>query len=193
MTSSAEKLINQLHFDSRLEWRRWLEGNFLSESEAWLIYPKKSTGKPRIPYNDAVEEALCFGWIDSIIKTYDASHSMQRFSPRKPKSSYSQANKERLRWLQKHDLIHPTLRDSVTKAVNDAFVFPSDILKVIEEDPTAFKNYVTFSESYKRIRIAFIESARNRPEEFQKRLSNFISKTKANKLVPGYGGIEKYY
>lgn len=193
MTSNTENLINQLHFDSRLEWRRWLENNFLSESEAWLIYPKKSTGKPRIPYNDAVEQALCFGWIDSIIKTYDASHSMQRFTPRKPKSSYSQANKERLRWLQKHNLIHPTLKDSVKEVLTEDFVFPADIIKVIQADPVALKNYHTFSESYKRIRIAFIESARNRPEEFQKRLSNFISKTKANKLVSGYGGIEKYY
>ena len=69
-----------LYVTNRKNWRAWLEKNFESEAEIWLVYPKKSSGKERILYNDAVEEALCFGWIDSIVKSMDEDHSVQRFS-----------------------------------------------------------------------------------------------------------------
>ena len=181
-----------LYVVERKEWRKWLEENFTSEKEIWLVFPKKSSGKPRIIYNDAVEEALCFGWIDSIVKTLDESHSIQRFSPRKAKSSYSQQNKERLRWLLKEKLLHSSVLESAEKAINEEFVFPPDILNAVKDDKEAWKNYRNFSPAYKRIRIAYIESARKRPEEFNKRLANFIAKTRANKFI-GFGGIEKYY
>ena len=71
--------------------------------------------------------------------------------------------------------------------------FPNDIIDKMKEDETVWKNYQPFSEAYKRIRIAYIEAARKRPEEFEKRLNNFISKTKENKTIIGFGGIEKYY
>ncbi|MEQ8337130.1 MAG: YdeI/OmpD-associated family protein [Cyclobacteriaceae bacterium] len=184
---------NAIYFKERSDWRVWLAGNFESQEEVWLIYPRKSTGKTRISYNDAVEEALCFGWIDSIVKTYDEDHTMQRFSPRKPKSSYSQANKERLRWLLSHNLIHASLRDQVIEVLSEAFQYPSDILREIEKDQIAWKYFQSMSDAYKRIRIAYIDSARNRPEEFMKRLKNFVDKTRENKLIPGFGGIDKYY
>lgn len=117
---------------------------------------------------------------------------MQRFSPRNPKSSYSQANKERLRWLLKGNLIHPSIEESVRKILGEKFVFPDDIINTIKKDKKAWKNYQTFSQSYKRIRIAYIDGARKRPEEFNKRLSNFIKKTRENKII-GFGGIEKHY
>ncbi|MDD8010957.1 MAG: hypothetical protein PHX73_07605, partial [Acidobacteriota bacterium] len=81
-----------LYVANRREWRAWLRKNYKKERDIWLIYYKKDSGKPRIPYNDAVEEALCFGWIDSIIKKMDAERFVQRFSKRNPKSPYSQAN-----------------------------------------------------------------------------------------------------
>lgn len=71
--------------------------------------------------------------------------------------------------------------------------FPMTIIDKLKEDETVWKNYQPFSEAYKRIRIAYIEAARKRPEEFEKRLNNFISKTKDNKTIAGFGGIEKYY
>ena len=80
----------------------------------------------------------------------------------------------------------------VKEVLKEEFVIPSDIIKVIKKDKVAWNNYQQFSDSYKRIRIAYIEDARSRPEEFRKRLNNFINKTRANKLI-GYGGIEKYY
>jgi len=187
-----KKKFKTLYVTERKEWRKWLEQNYNREKEIWLIYPHKSSGKPRILYNDAVEEALCFGWIDSTVRKFDKESSMQRFSPRNPKSTYSQANKERLRWLLKKDMIHPSLKESVKKILQEKFVFPPDIIKAIKKDKKAWENYQKFSESYKRIRVAYIEGARKRPEEFNKRLSNFINKTRNNKLI-GFGGIEKHY
>jgi uncharacterized protein YdeI (YjbR/CyaY-like superfamily) len=162
------------------------------QKRIWLVYPKKASGKPGISYNDSVEEALCFGWIDSTIKTLDKDHVMRRFTPRNPKSPYSQANKERLRWLLRKQLLHPSIKEIATQILQERFVFPNDILEAIKADEVAWKNYQTFSSSYKRIRIAYIDAARKRPKEFQKRLANFIRKTKANKQI-GYGGIEKFY
>ncbi|MEL6866708.1 MAG: YdeI/OmpD-associated family protein [Bacteroidota bacterium] len=182
-----------LYITDRTAWRQWLSQNFQSAPEIWLIYPKKATGKPRIPYNDAVEEALCFGWIDSIVKAYDQDHTLQRFTPRKAKSSFSQANKERLKWLAAQQMIHPSILPKVEPVIREEFIFPGDILQAIQATPNAWTHYQQFSESYKRIRIAYIDSARKRPEEFQKRLHNFIEKTRQGKWIKGFGGIDKYY
>ena len=185
--------VKTLYITSRKEWRKWLDKYFNKESEIWLKYPKKSSGKPRISYNDAVEEALCFGWIDSTVKNLDADHTIQRFTPRKNKSDYSQANKERLKWLAERNMIHPIIEKTIKGIINEEYVFPSDILDIIKRDSIAWENYKKFSDSYKRIRIAYIDSARKRQEEFNKRLTNFIEKTKNNQLITGFGGIEKYY
>ncbi len=94
-------ITKTLHVTNRRDWRKWLREHYKTEKEIWLVYYKKETGKPRILYNDAVEEALCFGWIDSTAKSLDEKRTAQRFSPRKSKSPYSPANKERLRKLLK--------------------------------------------------------------------------------------------
>ena len=197
---NKEKVLNILdvkgqrtiYLTTRAEWREWLERNFDKEKEIWLAYPNKSSGKPRILYNDAVEEALCFGWIDSTVKKFDENSSVQRFSPRNLKSRFSQANKERLRWLMQKNMIHPSIRDTAKKALKEKFVFPSDIINAVKSDKAVWKKYQKLSPSYKRIRIAYIDAGRKRPEEFKKRLKNFIEKTRRNKQI-GFGGIEKYY
>jgi uncharacterized protein YdeI (YjbR/CyaY-like superfamily) len=181
-----------LYITNRKDWRTWLEKNFETEKEIWLVYPKKSLGKPRILYNDAVEEALCFGWIDSRVKTLDNDRSIQRFSPRNPKSSFSQANKERLTWLLRQNMIHPSLVPSIKNVLKEKFVFPKDIIATIRKDPITWRKYQKLSPSYQRIRIAYIDGVRKRPEEFKKRLANFIRITKEGKQI-GFGGIEKYY
>lgn len=181
-----------LYVHEREKWREWLQQNFDKESEIWLMYPKKASGKPRIVYNDAVEDALCFGWIDSIIKTLDSEHTMQRFSPRRKGSNWSQQNKERVRWLLDHELVHPSLVEEYKEVVKDKFVIPVDIEAMIKKNKKAWENYQKFSESYKRIRLAYIDDARVLPEEFEKRLANFLKKTEEKKLI-GYGGIDKYY
>lgn len=181
-----------LYITDRKDWRNWLKKHHKTEPEIWLIYPKKATGKPRIEYNDAVEEALCFGWIDSIVKKFDEESTVQRFSPRKPKAKYSQANIERLRALTEQKRVIKEVAETLDDVLNEEFIIPLDILKAIKTKKEAWKNFQNFSDSYIRIRVAFIDGARKRPEEFQKRLRHFIEMTEKNKIF-GFGGIEKHY
>lgn len=181
------------YFEDRNDWRKWLIDNFETANEIWFVFPGKSSGKKSITYNDAVEEALCFEWIDSTIKSLDEEHKIQHFTPRNPKSTYSQANKERLKWLLGNKMVHPKFEDKIRNVLSDPFVFPDDIIDRLKEDKIIWENYQRFSDEYKRIRIAYIEAARKRPEEFEKRLNNFINKTKDNKIIAGFGGIDKYY
>ena len=177
----------------RNEWRRYLEEHFETANEVWFVFPVKASGKPALSYNDAVEEALCFGWIDSTNRRPDELHCIRRFTPRKKGSSYSQPNIERLIWLEEQGLIHPKVRDSILPVIRAPFVWPEDIMETLQKDEAVRANYEKFSEPYKRIRIAYIEAARKRPEEFKKRLASFIEKTRRGRLITGYGGVEKYY
>jgi uncharacterized protein YdeI (YjbR/CyaY-like superfamily) len=186
------EITETLHVTDRKDWRKWLRGHYKKEKEIWLVYYKKETGKPRIEYNDAVEEALCFGWIDSTLKSLDKERNAQRFTPRKPKSEYSPANRERLRKLIKQRKVIKEVRETLGNMLNEKFEIPADILKALKANKEVWKNFRSFSESYKRIRIGFIEGARNRPEEFQKRLRYFIKMTEKNKLY-GFGGIDKHF
>jgi uncharacterized protein YdeI (YjbR/CyaY-like superfamily) len=186
------EITQTLYVTSAKDWRKWLKKHYKTEKDIWLVYPKKATGKPRITYNDAVEEALCFGWIDSIAKKFDNEHTAQRFSPRKAKAKYSQANIERLRTLVAKKKVIKEVAESVKDILNEKFKIPPDILKSIKANKQAWKHFQTFSEPYKRIRIAFIEGARKRPQEFKKRLHHFIEMTEKNKMF-GFGGIEKHY
>jgi uncharacterized protein YdeI (YjbR/CyaY-like superfamily) len=175
----------------RKDWRAWLKKHSKAEKEIWLIYDRKHTGRPRIPYNDAVEEALCFGWIDSTVKSLDGERLVQRFSPRNPKSGYSQANQERLRRMIAQGRVRKDVLASLGDFDTGKFKIPNDILNALKADKQAWSNFQKFSGSYQRIRIAFIDSARNRPAEFEKRLRYFLNMTGKNKL---YGfGIETYY
>ena len=177
----------------RREWRKYLAEHFETSSEVWFVFPMKESGEDSLSYNDAVEEALCFGWIDSTNRHLDETHCIRRFTPRKKGSLYSQPNIERLIWLEDHGMIHPKIRESVLPVIQAPFVFSPDIMDILRQDEIVWKNYQQFSEPYRRIRIAYIEAARKRPEEFRKRLNSFIEKTRHNKLITGYGGIEKYY
>jgi len=180
-----------LYAKDRLEWRSWLEAHYRSEHEIWLVFHKKHTGKPRIAYNDAVEEALCFGWIDSTAKQIDSDRYAQRFSRRNPRSPYSQQNKERLRYLAGQGVIMPEVLAAIGDILDERFEMPADILDAIKSNKQAWKNFQAFSESYIRIRISYIDTARSRPDEFEKRLNHFIRMTEMNKMF-GFGGIEKY-
>jgi len=186
------EISKTLYITQRKDWRAWLKKHYKTDKEIWLVYPKKATGKPRIEYNDAVEEALCFGWIDSIVKKLDEESIVQRFSPRKPKAKYSQANIERLRTLVAKKKVIKEVTETLSDILKEKFVIPPDILKVIKANPQAWMNFQKFTESYKRIRIAFIDGARKRPAEFKKRLRHFIEMTEKNKMF-GFGGIEKHY
>ena len=177
----------------RSEGREYLESNFKTADEIWFVFPTKDSGEESISYNDAVEEALCFGWIDGRAGTLDNTHHIRRFTPRRKGSTYSQPNIERLIRLDSLGMIHPDVRESVLPVITAPFVFPADIIAALRSDGEVWANYEKFSEPYKRIRVAYIDAARKRPAEFEKRLSSFIEKTRRGKIITGYGGIEKYY
>ena len=97
----------ELYVKNRVEWRKWLEDNHSMVQGIWLIYYKKSSGKPRIPYNEAVEEALCFGWIDGKIKRVNDDYYMQWFTPRRPGSRWSNLNMNRAQKLINEGRMRP--------------------------------------------------------------------------------------
>ncbi|MDY5872761.1 MAG: YdeI/OmpD-associated family protein [Candidatus Methanomethylophilaceae archaeon] len=178
---------------TREEWRHWLSENFDKRDHIWFVFPMKSSGETSVSYNDAVEEALCFGWIDSTIKNLDDTHRIQRFTPRRKGSTYSRPNIERLIRMDGLGMIHPDVRGSVEDIIYEPYVFPEDIMDVLRSDPEVWSNFKGFSEPYKRIRIAYIDAARKRPEEFHKRLDSFVDKTRRNMMIRGFGGIDRYY
>ena len=185
------EITETLYVTNRVDWRSWLETHYSNAQEIWLVYYRKGTEKPRIPYNAAVEEALCYGWIDSIIKNLDAERNVQRFSPRKPKSQYSQTNKERLKRLIKQGKVIPKVLDSLAELDLDTFEYPVDIMDALRENEHAWENFQKYAGSYQRIRIAYIDNGRKRTGEFEKRLDHLIRMTEQDKQF-GFG-IEEYY
>jgi len=177
----------------RKQWRSWLAKNHNKEKEIWLVYYRKSSGKKRIPYNDAVEEALCYGWIDSTMKRVDDEKFAQRFTPRRKMSRVSQLNTERIyKMIDKKKM---TLKG--LEAVNHTFNPSSkrtgckirkDILAALKNDEKTWENFQKFPKSYKRIRISWIEEARTRPELFKTRLEYFLKMTAKNKK---YGMVQQ--
>ena len=184
---------NIFYTSKREEWRAWLLKNYRTQNDVWFVFPMKESGEESLSYNDAVEEALCFGWIDSTIKHIDRTHRAQHFTPRKKGSAYLRPNIERLIWLEERNLLMPEIRDEVLEVIRAPYIFPVDIIDAIKGDLRAWENYQHLGDGYKRIRIAYIDASRKRPEEFKKRLENFIAKTRDGKLIKGFGGIEKYY
>ncbi|MFC1740985.1 YdeI family protein [Nanoarchaeota archaeon] len=181
-----------LYVIDRKKWRSWLAKNHNKKKDIWLIYYRKSSGKKRIPYNDAVEEALCYGWIDSILKGIDEEKFAQRFTPRTSKSNLSEMNKERIRLLVKQKKMKSVgltaiQHVSFDPTKNTKLKIASDILKSLKKDEKTWGYFQKFSESYKRIRIKWIEGARTRPELFKKRLRYFLKMTAKNKK---YGMIQ---
>lgn len=178
------QITNTLYITDREEWREWLAEHHATEPDVWLVYYRKESGKPRLAYNDAVDEALCFGWIDSTYKDIDEERFAQRFSPRNPKSPFSPMNKERARRLIEQGRMTQAgldkLGDSLD-SLDDTFEVPPDILAALQADPQTWEHFQSFPESYKRIRVGWVEGARHRPEEFEKRLRYFLKMTSKNK------------
>jgi uncharacterized protein YdeI (YjbR/CyaY-like superfamily) len=175
------EITETLYVADRDAWREWLTEHHATKKEIWLLFPSKTTDKPRISYLDAVEEALCFGWVDGIAKKQDEDFTAQRFTPRRPKSHWTELNKERVRRLiaagKMTDAGYAVLPDMSP----ESFQIAEDILAALQEDETVWKNFEAFPDLYKRIRISYIEETRKQPNVFQTRLANFIQKTRANK------------
>jgi uncharacterized protein YdeI (YjbR/CyaY-like superfamily) len=175
------KVGKTFYAKNRREWRRWLAKHHKSAREIWLIYYKKLSGKPRIPYNDAVEEALCYGWIDSILKPIDERKYAQRYSPRRKTSRLSDMNRERVRRLIRSGRMTKAGLAAIQHTGKGSARLPADILGRLKRDPITWKNFQRFPASYKRIRIGWIAAARHRREAFEQRLTYFLKMTKQNK------------
>jgi uncharacterized protein YdeI (YjbR/CyaY-like superfamily) len=164
----------------RREWRSWLERNHQTASEIWLLFDD-AVAVSTVSYLDAVEEALCFGWIDGIQKRVSSCERAQRFTPRKKRSHWTELNKERSRRLIRLGLMTEAGL-YVLPNLTDPWEVPVDIVKILQAEPIAWKNFQAFPDLYKRVRISYIEEVRKNPPEFQKRMQNFLAKTALNKL-----------
>lgn len=175
------QITKTLYVTNRSEWRKWLSDYHATEREIWLVYYRKASGKPRIAYNDAVEEAICFGWIDSTEKTIDHERSAQKFSPRKPNSKWSELNKERARRMIESGIMTEAGLAKLGDLSVDTFQIATDIIEALKANKETWENFQQFPDYYKRIRIGYIEEVRKRPDVFEKRLSYFLKMTAQNK------------
>ncbi|XOQ12918.1 MAG: Thymidylate synthase [Shouchella clausii] len=172
---------NLIRVKTRQELRDWLEEHSTTEKCCWIIV--SMTEQPNvIQYVDAVEEALCVGWIDGIKKKISDTELAQRLSPRKKNSHWTELNKERVRRLDKLGL----MREEGMKALPDmrpeSFTIDKDIETRLKEDEQLYQNFIHFPELYRRIRIDTIQRYRNEPDIFNKRLKKFIDHTRENKM-----------
>lgn len=161
---------NSIHPLTRAEWRSWLEQNHMRSKGIWLISYKKATGKSRFDYDEAVEEALCFGWIDSKPNKLDAERSLLWFAPRKPGTGWSKLNKERVeRLIQQGLMMSPGLAKVEAAKVNGSWValdalealeIPSDLEQAFADYESAKQNFEAFPKSVKRGILEWIISAK---------------------------------
>ena len=171
-----------LRVTTRKAWRAWLEKNHARKKEIWLVYATKKSGKARVPYSDAVEEALCFGWIDGTMKSIDENYFAQRFSPRRSaRSQLSETNKERVRRLIRAGLMTPAGLEKIRGRMSERFVLPPDIVRELKRNPKVWKNFQRFPKWYRRIRVGWLDMSRGREEIFQARLRYFLKMTAQNK------------
>jgi uncharacterized protein YdeI (YjbR/CyaY-like superfamily) len=181
MPKAAE--FEKVHLATRDEWRRWLQNNHRTSPGVWLVSYKKATGKPRIEYEEAVEEALCFGWVDSKAGTLDDERSMLTFTPRNPKSAWSKPNKERVARLMKGGRMAQAGLDAVAVAKKsgawtaldsvEALQVPSDLARALAADKKAEGFFEGFPPSSKKNILWWIQSAK-RKETREKRINETV-------------------
>lgn len=177
---------------SRQEWREWLEDNHLEKQSIWLIYYKKKTNIPTVTYSDAVDEALCFGWIDSKAKSIDEKKSMQFFSKRKVKSVWSKVNKDKVARLDEAGLMAQAGLNSVEIAKRngcwtildeaEALIIPNDLEIEFQKSPNSKGYFLSLSRSDKRNILQWLTMAK-RPETRMKRMEEIVELA-SEKLKP---------
>lgn len=170
---------NLLDVKSRKESRDWLLRNHDKESESWIVVKR---GRPvddgTFWYIDAVEEALCFGWIDSTTKKISDDVTAQRLCPRRPRSNWSELNKERCRRMERLGLMTDAGRAVLPDMSENGFSIDEDILQELKADDVVWENFCRQPELYKRIRIDTIQIKKKQPEIFRSRLDKFIENTR---------------
>jgi uncharacterized protein YdeI (YjbR/CyaY-like superfamily) len=176
---------------SRKAWRAWLQKHHASSSGVWLVFAKKHTGIPSLSYEDAVEEALCFGWIDSILKSIDDTYHMQVFTPRKPKSLWSAPNKERAARM----IAAGQMTTAGAKAIElakatgtwealahvEALTVPPELQKAIDADAAAKKNWAALTPGRRKMFLYWLNNAK-RPETRARRINEIVDRLARNDL-----------
>ena len=191
------KALKTFYAANREKWRTWLQRNHKTETEVWLIYYKKASGRPRVSYDDAVEEALCFGWVDSLVKRIDDEKFAQKFTPRKNHSKWSEHNKRRARaMIAQGKMTDAGLAvigrgvldssvDQVARTVPDRRRFdtvPEFIQKALSRNKKAREYFEKLAPSHRRHYIGWISMAK-RPETQQRRLAEAIELLAQNKKL----------
>jgi uncharacterized protein YdeI (YjbR/CyaY-like superfamily) len=187
------EITETLYVAARDEWRSWLEANHDKKTEIWLIYYKAGSGKPRIPYKDAVEEALCFGWIDGIVKQIDSEKYTQRYSPRKPDGNWSELNISIAEKLiaqgrmagpglkaYRIGLAHNTPERRAARMQRD--ILPEDLLSELKKNPGAYEYFSRLPPSGRRMNARYVNDAK-RSETRQKRIGEVVALAAENKRI----------
>ena len=171
--------------EDRSKWRDWLEANHQQATEVWLIHYKKETGRPQIEYEAAVEEAICFGWIDGKIRNLDAGRYARRFTARKPKSTWSQINIGRARKMVKEGKM-AAAGSAVFDPGHSTPALPSKLPARLEEQfrkqENAWENFTHFPPAYRRMTVGWVASARQEATQLR-RLQQLIARSAANQRM----------
>jgi uncharacterized protein YdeI (YjbR/CyaY-like superfamily) len=176
--------MKQLYFKTSQKWREWLANNNDKETEIWLIFFKKNTGKPSMEYESSVEEALCFGWIDSIIKKIDESKYARKFTPRKDNSNWSEVNKKRVDRLIKNRRMTDIGLAKIEAAKQNgqwdkpgrpdiSFEIPEELKKALDKNSVAKEYFEQLAPTYQKQFMGWIVIAK-RPETKEKRINESI-------------------
>lgn len=176
--------MKQLYFKTSDDWREWLKSNHDKEQEVWLIFFKKETGEPSIEYESAVEDALCFGWIDSIIKKIDEKKYARKFTPRKDSSKWSELNKKRIAKLIKNNRMTEIGLAKIETAKkngqwdkpdrpNIQFDVPKEFQSALNQNKKAKENFNQLAPTYQKQYIGWIIVAK-RQETKERRIRESI-------------------
>lgn len=172
---------NLLPTKNRAELRKWLLENHRTEKECWVVVKRgRPSDNGTFWYIDAVEEALCFGWIDSTTKKMPDGTTAQRLAPRRKNSQWSELNKERCRRMEKLGMMTDAGRAVLPDMTEKGFAIDKDILEALRSDPEIWENFRSFPPLYQRVRIDTIQIKKKLPELFKSRLQKLLANTKSN-------------
>ncbi|BBI33413.1 hypothetical protein KCTCHS21_28120 [Cohnella abietis] len=175
------EIENLIPANSREDVRIWLQENGKIKKSCWVLVSMTPTPNMLL-YLDAVEEALCFGWIDGVKKKASETELAQRLSPRSKQSSWTELNKERVRRLEKLGLMRDEGRRVLPDMDHNSFRIDEDIEQRLKDEKQVYDNFMAFPDLYKRVRIDTIQCNKNQPELFKSRLDKFITNTRENKM-----------
>lgn len=183
------KGIEVVYARNRKEWRAWLMKNHTTQKSVWLIIYHTGIETPSVYYDEAVEEAICFGWIDSIAHKRDSESKYQFFAVRKPKSNWSKANRERAQKMIEKKLMKPAGMAMIDRAKKTGTwtalvnvqngVIPADLQTLFGKNKTALKNFTAFPPSSKRIILEWIRNAK-KPETRKQRIETTVQMAAKN-------------